>query len=97
MDIEKVISYLEEAKDVLGDLYEMQDEDVKMLYESLEYAIETLQQKQWIIEECENKIEFLSQELNANRGVSASNAYMTGKLGAYSKILKDLKGEDDDE
>ena len=65
------------------------------LTEVLEFCLETLKQKQWMITEYEHEVDLLEQDLNDNSGCPTVTDVLvpSAKLGVYNRVLKDLKGD----
>ena len=63
--------------------------------ESLEYAINNLKMKQWMIDEYKHEVDLLEQDLNDNSGCPTVTDVIvpSAKLGVYNRVLKDLKGD----
>lgn len=53
---------------------------------------------EWLIEQYQDEIRKLHEARNENRGIGFDNALMTGKIGAYGRVVEDLKEllEDDE-
>lgn len=61
--------------------------------ESLEYAINTLKQKQWLIEQCQEKIDALEQDISDCPKETMTRFILSTKLGVYKYILELLQAE----
>lgn len=63
--------------------------------EAYDYAVNTLKQKQWIIEQYEHEIDLLEQDLNDNNGYPTvmDVILLSTKLAVYRCVLNDLKGD----
>lgn len=61
----------------------------------LEYAIETLIQKQWMIDRYEHEIDLLEQDLNDRSGMPTVTDVVIpmAKKAIYERVLADLKGD----
>ena len=46
---------------------------------------------EWLIEQYQHEINELEED-RMQESVSVSNAYRTGKIGAYARVIADLKG-----
>ena len=68
------------------------DEEIR---ETIDLAIDTLKQKQWMIDEYDHEVDLLEQDLNDNSGYPTVTDVVvpSAKLGVYKRVLKDLKGD----
>ena len=62
---------------------------------ALECAIETIEQKQWLIDQYEHEVETLEQDL-ADKSNFSQRVIKGAKLGVYKRVLDDLKGDRED-
>ena len=60
----------------------------------LEYAIDTLNQKQWMIDRYEHEVDLLERDLEDK---SLNRMVIGAKLAVYRQVLKDLTAEDCEE
>ena len=89
IDTDRAIKVLEQSG--LADC----EAEAKEVCEALEYAINNLKMKQWMITEYEHEVDLLEQDLNDNSGYPTVTDVVvpSAKLGVYKRVLKDLKGD----
>ena len=61
--------------------------------EAYDYAVNTLKQKQWIIEQCQEKIDTLEQDISDCPKEAMTRFILSTKLGVYKYILELLQAE----
>ena len=61
--------------------------------EALEYAINTLKQKQWMISEYEHRVDLLEQDLEEMKEHTVGRVVLPARAGVYKRVLNDLKGD----
>lgn len=61
--------------------------------EAYDYAVNTLKQKQWIIEQCQEKIDTLEQGISDCPKKNMTRFILSTKLGVYKHILELLQAE----
>ena len=59
--------------------------------EAIDLAINTLKQKQWLIDQYEHEVDLLEQDL-ADSTVFDRMVFST-RIAVYKRVLKDLKGD----
>ena len=90
IDIDRTIKVLEQSG--LADC----EAEAKEVCEALEYAINNLKMKQWMIDRYEHEVDLLEQDLKDTPEVWNRNT-LTTKLIVYRQVLKDLTAEDCEE
>ena len=86
MEIDRAIKVLEQSG--LADC----EAEAKEVCEALEYAIETLKQKQWMIDDYKHEVETLEQDISESKSTPERMIWGV-KLAVYERVLKDLKGD----
>lgn len=61
--------------------------------EAYDYAVNTLKQKQWLIEQCQEKIDTLEQDISDCPKETMTRFILSTKLGVYKYILELLQAE----
>lgn len=61
--------------------------------EAYDYAVNTLKQKQWLIEQCQEKIDTLEQGISDCPKKTMTRFILSTKLGVYKHILEMLQAE----
>lgn len=61
--------------------------------EAYDYAVNTLKQKQWLIEQCQEKIDTLEQDISDCPKETMTRFILSTKLGVYKHILELLQAE----
>lgn len=89
MEIDRAIKVLEQ-----GSLAYCETEADEFC-EAYDYAIATLKQKEWLIDQYEQKAESLEQDINdatsGNSPMGVNDFVRIAKLDVYRRVLKDLK------
>ena len=47
---------------------------------------------EWLIEQYQDEVNKLEEERRTNRGIGFGDAMNCGKIGAYGRVVADLKG-----
>lgn len=61
--------------------------------EAYDYAVNTLKQKQWLIEQCQEKIDTLEQDISDCPKETMTRFILSTKLDVYKYILELLQAE----
>ena len=87
IDTDRAIKVLEQSG--LADC----EAEAKEVCEALEYAIDNLKMKQWMITEYEQMVDMLEQDI-ADMGKETMGKFiLSTRLAVYNRVLKDLKGD----
>lgn len=87
IDIDEAIKVLEQSG--LADCEAEADE----FCEAYDYAVNTLKQKQWLIEQCQEKIDTLEQDISDCPKETMTRFILSTKLGVYKYVLELLQAE----
>lgn len=61
-------------------------------HEAVDLAIDSLKQKEWLINEYEHEVDTLEQAISESKSFPERAVWGT-KLGVYRRVLADLKGD----
>ena len=84
IEIDEAIKWIEEH-------YGTEDDGTKQS-QVMNMVVETLKQKQWLIDQYEHEVETLELDVQGER-LSIDRTVKCTKLAVYNRVLKDLKGD----